>query len=741
MLTEHDVEALMSARHVDPFGVLGMHVQDGALWVNALVPGAQHVEVLDRGKGGVVAALVRIGSSDVFSARMGRRRKPFDYVLRLVGPDASMAQVREDPFRFGLVLEHTDVWLLAEGRHLRPYACLGAHPGVWSGSDGTRFAVWAPNARRVSVVGDFNAWDGRVHPMRLRRECGVWEIFVPGVGRGALYKFEILTHGDERLLKSDPYAFRAELRPATASIVHGLVAVPAVDSGRAHRNAQDRPMCIYEVHLGSWRRIDGWRWLGYRELANTLVPYVRDQGFTHLELLPVSEHPFDGSWGYQPLGLFAPTARHGTPEDFQYLVEAAPAAGLGVIVDWVPAHFPSDAHGLARFDGTCLYEHADVREGLHPDWNTLIYNFGRAEVSNFLCANAMFWLERFGVDGLRVDAVASMLYRDYSRRDGEWIPNRHGGRENLEAVAFLRRLNHVIGVECPGAVTIAEESTAFPGVTRPPSDDLQGGGLGFHYKWNMGWMHDTLAYMSRAPVYRRHHHNDMTFGMIYAFHEHFILALSHDEVVHGKGSLLRRMPGDDWQRFANLRTYFGFMYGHPGKKLVFMGGEFGQEHEWRADGELDWFLLENPLHAGVQRLVRDLNRVCTAHAALYRLDAQDRGFEWIVGDDAGNSVFAFLRLADAEDGVIVLCNMTPVPRDGYRIGVPPARAWEVLINTDDPVYGGSAYPLDAGEIEARAWNGREHSMRINLPPLACVMLKASRESSGPDAALPGGRSI
>ena len=727
MLDDDDIEALMGATHADPFGVLGMRTSGNALWVHALLAGALAVDVVDKRTGRSVASLARLGATDVFGGPIARRRNPFEYLLRVqwrpAEADAPPVQTLvEDPYRFPRVLGELDAWLLAEGSHLRPCECLGAHPRQMLGVPGVSFAVWAPNARRVAVVGSFNQWDSRRHPMRLRRECGVWELFVPGLAEGDFYKFEILTVAGERLLKSDPYAFRSELRPGTASIVQALPPVRPVSAERAEANGFDQPVSIYEVHLGSWRKADGWRWLGYRELAATLVPYVRDMGFTHIELLPVSEHPFDGSWGYQPIGLFAPTSRFGTPDDFQALVDAAHAAGLGVILDWVPAHFPDDAHGLGRFDGTCLFEYADPREGFHRDWNTLIYNFGRTEVRNFLVGNALYWLERFGVDGLRVDAVASMLYRDYSRSDGEWVPNRHGGRENLEAIAMLRRLNHTIGVERPGAVMMAEESTSFPAVSRPPSEDLQGGGLGFHYKWNMGWMHDTLSYMARDPVHRRHHHAEMTFGLVYAFDENFVLPLSHDEVVHGKGSMLAKMPGDAWHKFANLRTYYGFMYCHPGKKLLFMGNEFGQEREWSHDRELDWGVLDNPANAGLQRLVRDLNLTYRAHSALHALDVRHDGFEWIAHDDASQSVLAFLRRGKDGSCVVVVCNFTPQPRHGYRIGVPHAGPWHEVINTDQSIYGGSGMGSQAGHAETVPSHSWPQSLWLDVPPLACLVL-------------------
>ena len=559
--------------------------------------------------------------------------------------------------------------------------------------------------------------------MRLRHGCGVWEIFLPQVVRGDVYKFEILGAHDKVTLKADPYAFQSELRPGTASVVCGLPERRAMQPARAAANALGAPMSMYEVHLASWRKADGWRWLNYRELADTLVPYARDLGFTHLELLPVSEHPFDASWGYQPLGLFSPTARFGSPEDFQYFVDAAHAAGLGVILDWVPAHFPSDAHGLADFDGTHLYEYADPKEGFHQDWNTLIYNFGRSEVRNFLIGNAFYWLERFGIDGLRVDAVASMLYRDYSRGPGQWIPNRHGGRENLEAMEFLRRLNHQIGVERPGTLMIAEESTAFPGVSRPPAPDLASGGLGFHFKWNMGWMHDALDYMQLDPVYRRHHQNLLTFGLMYAFSENFVLPLSHDEVVHGKRSLLGKMAGDPWQQFANLRTLYGLMWAYPGKKLLFMGSEFAQPTEWADADSLPWHLQDQPAHAGVQRLVRDLNHVYCAVPALYEQDTEPGGFSWIAHEDHAQSVLAFARWSLSGQCAVVVCNFTPLPRAAYRLGVPHGGAWRELINTDATVYGGSGIGNHSLHADAQWAHGHGQSLVLHLPPLSCLVLE------------------
>ena len=720
------LQQLMDAVHRDPFAVLGMHEIDGGLVVRALLPGALTVEVLDR-RAQRTGALTRQDDSALFVGVLPRRRKPFAYRLRVQwrAPEGGPGPVAilDDAYRFPPLLGALDAWLLGEGTHHRPYEWLGAHPQAIDEVGGTRFAVWAPAAKRVSVVGGFNHWDGRRHPMRLRHGCGIWEIFVPGVGEGELYKFEVLGADDRLRLKADPFAFRAEMRPQTASVVQRLLPGLASQEARRRANALDAPISIYEVHLGSWRRNERGGWLDYRELAEQLVAYVADMGFTHIELLPVQEHPFDGSWGYQPTGLYAPTSRFGRPEDFRALVAAAHAAGIGVLLDWVSAHFPTDDHGLAEFDGSCLYEHADPREGFHRDWNTLIYNYGRVEVRNYLVANALYWIERYGLDGLRVDAVASMLYRDYSRADGEWVPNRYGGRENLEAIAFLRRMNHIVGTERPEATTFAEESTAFPAVTRPPSADFEHGGLGFHFKWNMGWMNDTLAYMAREPVHRRYHHDQIRFSMMYAFTENFVLPLSHDEVVHGKGSLLNKMPGDDWQKFANLRALYGYMWAHPGKKLLFMGCEFAQWDEWNADRSLDWHLLEHGPHAGMQRLVRDLNRVMRAWPALHRLDVAPEGFAWIEHADAEHSVLAFERHAGADEApVVVVCNFTPVVRHDWRIGVPFAGTWRELINTDAAIYGGSGVVNPPRASEAVAWQGRAQSVTLSLPPLAVVMM-------------------
>lgn len=686
--------------------------------------GAQQVSVVDAESGAVLATLDRLHEAGFFAGYVEGLPDRGAYRLRMQNGTAHWE--REDPYRFPPVLGELDVHLLAEGTHRRLYEKLGAHPMEVQDVDGVAFAVWAPNAQRVSVVGDFNNWDGRRNPMRKRHEAGIWELFIPGSHRGSLYKFEILgADGSLLPLKSDPLGFSHEAPPSTASRVHGLLQHDWNDKDwiGTRAAAQDRsaPISIYEVHLGSWRRGDNNSFFDYDRIGDELVPYVRDLGFTHIELLPVSEHPFSGSWGYQPIGLFAPTSRFGSPDAFARFVERCHQAGIGVLVDWVPAHFPSDPHGLVRFDGTALYEHEDPRLGFHKDWNTLIYNFGRREVSNFLQSNALFWLDRFHIDGLRVDAVASMLYLDYSREPGEWVPNVHGGRENLEAVSFLRDMNtHAYG-DCPGAITVAEESTAWPQVSRPVS----GGGLGFGYKWNMGWMHDTLSYMQRDPVHRTHHHNELTFGLIYAFSENFILPLSHDEVVHGKGSLLGKMPGDRWQKFANLRAYLGFMWTHPGKKLLFMGGEFGQEREWNHDQSLDWHLLADASHRGVQSLVRDLNRVYRDTPALHKLDCEPAGFEWIDGGNSDQSVLSYVRFGGPDvPPVVVVCNFTPVVRHGFRVGVPKAGHWLERINTDAEGYGGSNVGnLGGVDSQATAAHGRTDSIEITLPPLATLVFE------------------
>jgi 1,4-alpha-glucan branching enzyme len=723
-LSAADVDLIRFARHADPFAVLGPHAAAGGRGcLRAFLPGAEQVSAVSAKNGTALAVLDRLHPDGLFETALTRAKLNAGYRLQVQWP-GGVSELIDDPYRFGPMLGEMDVWLMAEGTHLRPDEVLGAAPREIDGVAGTGFAVWAPNALRVSVVGDFNAWDGRRHPMRQRRECGVWEIFLPGVAAGARYKYELLA-ADGRLLpqKADPCARRAELRPATASVVAPLPQRVPPSAVRQRANALDAPISIYEVHLGSWRRKpeEGNRCLNWDELADTLPAYAVDMGFTHLELMPISEHPFDGSWGYQPIGLYAPTARFGEPAGLRRFVERCHALDLGVVADWVPAHFPSDAHGLTQFDGTALYEHGDPHEGFHPDWNTLIYNLGRTEVRNFLVGNALYWLERYGLDGLRVDAVASMLYRDYSRKHGEWVPNQHGGRENLEAIAFLKRMNEVVGAERPEAFTLAEESTAFPGVSRP----TYAGGLGFHFKWNMGWMHDTLQYMARDPVHRRWHHDELTFGLVYAFDENFVLPLSHDEVVHGKGSLLNKMPGDRWQRFANLRAYYGFMFGHPGKKLLFMGCEFAQPREWHHDRSLDWHLLEDPLHAGVQRLLRDLNHLYRDVPALHQRDADGGGFEWIDHRDAEHSVLAFVRRGRVDGSfVVVVCNFTPTVHPGWRVGVPQPGWYRERLNTDSTHYGGSNVGACGAVLaEAVPWQGRPWSIVLTLPPLGTVFFE------------------
>ncbi len=725
MLRAEDVASIARGEHGDPFSVLGMHDADDVISVRVFLPQAARVEVLDIG-GAVVAELDLIEPGGFFAAKVAGRRERFAYRLRLtVGDDAWEI---DDPYRFGPVLGELDDYLLAEGRHVRLYEKLGAHQATLDDVWGTTFAVWAPNAKRVSVVGDFNDWDGRRHPMRFRHGTGMWELFLPSVSPGSTYKYELLDRDGTLLpLKADPVGFAAERPPATASIVAAAPEYSWTDAewiaARDAAGRRDAPIAIYEVHLGSWKRAEGNRYLTYRELAADLVPYVAALGFTHIELMPVAEYPFDGSWGYQPIGLFAPTSRFGSPADFAAFVDRVHDAGLGLLLDWVPGHFPSDAHGLALFDGTHLYEHADRRQGFQPDWNTLIYNFGRTEVVNFLIANALFWLDRYHVDGLRVDAVASMLYLDYSRNPGEWIPNRFGGRENLAATAFLRRTNEAVYGET-SAVTVAEESTAWPKVSAPTYD----GGLGFGYKWNMGWMHDTLAYMREDPLHRGFHQDRLTFGFTYAFNENFVLPLSHDEVVHGKGSLLGKMPGDDWQRFANLRAYYGFMYAHPGKKLLFMGGEFAQEREWNHDRSLDWYLLDDARHQGIHNLVGDLNRAYRSLPPLHELDSEPGGFEWILSD-RGACVVAFLRRArTAGDFVIAISNFTPVVRHNYRVGVPAGGEYVEVLNTDDPRYGGSGVRNGRVTAEEFSLNDKPYSLNMTLPPLATVIVKRDLES-------------
>jgi 1,4-alpha-glucan branching enzyme len=706
-------EAIVGGRHADPFNYLGWHIEGGAPVVRVFLPEASQVKVLD-GEGHV-SELTRIHDAGLFAGPVAARDP--HYRLRARFGDTEIEF--EDAYRFPPILSDLDLHLLGEGTHLELYNRLGAHPMQLEGIDGVAFVVFAPNARRVSVVGDFNFWDGRRHAMRVRGN-GYWEIFVPCARAGSKYKYEIVgPNGDLLPLKADPVAFASEVRPSTASVVVDPARLPRPSRLEHNANSLNAPISIYEVHLGSWRRdpSERHRWLTYRELAEQLPEYAADMGFTHIELMPVSEHPFDGSWGYQPTGMFAPTSRFGSPADFAHFIDACHRKGLGVLLDWVPGHFPDDPHGLAQFDGTALYEHSDPRQGRHLDWDTLIYNYGRVEVANFLIANALFWLDRYGIDGLRVDAVASMLYLDYSRPEGGWIPNRHGGRENIDAMDFLRRANTQVFGRYPHATTVAEESTAFPMVSRP----VDWGGLGFGYKWNMGWMHDTLDYISKDPIHRRHHHGNILFGLHYAFFENFILPLSHDEVVHGKRSILGRMPGDDWQRFANLRAYYGFMFGHPGKKLMFMGCEFAQDTEWTHDHSLPWHLLEHPSHLGVQLLVRDLNNLYCSLPALHQLDCDHAGFEWLVTDDANQSVFAWLRKGSEPNArCVVAINFTPEMRRDYRIRVPFAGRWREVLNTDAACYGGGNIGNE-GSVSAVV-TPESPELHLVLPPLAAVYL-------------------
>jgi 1,4-alpha-glucan branching enzyme len=721
-------DALLGARHADPFSVLGPHVEDGRLVVRTIQPAAESIVVVRPGHPDV--AMEQRHPAGIFEAVLDDVREIVDYRLRVRFRGGHDVDV-DDPYRYGRVLTDYDLYLFGQGSHTRIYDKLGAHPLTVGETAGVHFALWAPNAARASVVGDFNGWDGRVHPMRALGSSGIWEIFLPVAREGHHYKFELRSPTGEVLLKADPYGFGFEVPPLSASVVTRLDYEWQDHEWMQARPSQDhwyqRPMAVYEVHLGSWARIaDGGttRYLTYGELADRLIPYVKEMGYTHIELLPVMEHPYSGSWGYQVTGFFAPTSRFGAPGEFKRFVDACHGAGVGVILDWVPGHFPRDAHGLARFDGTALYEHADPRQGEHREWGTLVFNYGRNEVRNFLLANALFWLQEYHVDGLRVDAVASMLYLDYSRRADEWVPNRHGGRENLEAIEFLRQMNTLTHQEAPGSMTIAEESTAWPSVSRP----TYLGGLGFTYKWNMGWMNDILEYVKKDPIYRRYDHWHLTFSLIYAFSENFILPFSHDEVVHGKGSMFGKIPGDDWQKAATLRALYAFMYAHPGKKLMFMGGEFGQGREWNYDHSLDWHLLDAPLHAGLRSFVRDLNRVYTSEAALHEVDFDGSGFSWIDCNDSENSVVSLIRRGKkASDHVVALFNFTPVPREGYCIGVPSAGTYRELVNSDGELYGGGNVG-NGGSIRTlpTASHGFPQSLCLTLPPLGALLLKPDR---------------
>ena len=723
MLDAEALQAIVDGRYLDIFGVLGLHSNPAGegLVIRAFLPGAQKVEVLGR-DGKKIAELGNLHSAGLFEKVLAGRKNRFEYLFRIDG-----CRVVEDVYRFPSQLRSDDLYLFAEGSSEHAYRWMGAHAVTIDAVDGVCFVVWAPSARRVSVVGEFNDWDGRRHVMRNHPGSGVWDIFIPAVREYALYKFEIVgADGTLLPLKADPYARSMQHAPDTASRV---VVDDSYDwqdgewmASRGNTDNRERPISIYEVHAGSWRRKADQhnRYLSYLELADELIPYVLDMGYTHIQLMPISEYPFDGSWGYQPVGLFAPTIRFGTPHEFRHFVDRCHQQGLGVLLDWVPGHFPTDVHGLGRFDGSCLYEHEDPRRGFHPDWNTLIYNYGRNEVRSFLLSNANYWLQEFHLDGLRVDAVASMLYLDYSRNHGEWMPNVHGGRENLEVISLLQMVNTRVHARHPGVLMIAEESTAWPGVSEP----VDNGGLGFGFKWNMGWMNDSLQFMKRDPVYRQYHGNEMTFSIVYAWSEKYILPLSHDEVVHGKRSLIEKMPGDEWQQFANLRAYLGFMWAHPGKKLLFMGAEFAQRREWNHDVSLDWHLLEFAPHAGIRQLVRDLNRLYRQTPALYQLDASPQGFEWLQ-QDARQSIFAWLRRGhDAERFIIVISNLTPQTHHDYLIGVPRAGHYRECLNTDAGDYGGSGHGnLGSVVAEVRTHDGRPASLSITLPPLATVIFE------------------
>src|SRR2546421_3555820 len=736
------LDAILAARHSDPFALLGPHPVHGRWTVRFFRPWVAEASISLKPPAVEGATLLPANVSDAVKLRpegffeapwpasQSVPPAPASYKIQGRTPFGESFEIF-DPYAFPVVLSEFDLYLMGEGRHYDTYEKLGAHVITLESVRGVHFAVWAPSARRVSVVGDFNRWDGRVHPMRARGSSGLWEIFIPEFNEGAIYKYEIVgPSGNILPLKADPYAFCSELRPNTGSVVARLDQHKWTDDDwiahRAQKNWFESPISIYEVHLGSWRRVpeDHNRWLTYGELGDQLIPYAKDLGYTHIELLPIMEHPFDGSWGYQTLGYFAATSRYGTPAEFMEFVDRCHQAGLGVILDWTPAHFPRDTHGLAQFDGTHLYEHSDPRQGAHPDWGTLVYNYGRNEVQNYLISNALFWLDKYHIDGLRVDAVASMLYLDYSRKPGEWVPNQFGGRENLHAVDFFQRMNEVAHGRFPGILTIAEESTAWPSVSRP----VYLGGLGFSLKWNMGWMNDTLKYFSSNPIYRKYEHNKITFSLIYAFTENFMLPFSHDEVVHGKNSLLHKMPGDMWQQFANLRLLFAYQHVHPGKKLQFMGQEFGQRDEWSEAKSLDWHLLQYDLHGGVKRLVGDLNRLHAQEPALHEIDFEWTRFEWIDCNDGDDSVISFIRRArNHEDFLVVILNATPVVRGNYRVGVPVGGFYKEILNTDSTNYGGSGVGnlggLNSEHVTAQ---DRPHSLLLTLPPLSALIFKPQR---------------
>jgi len=719
----NEIAQILSASHADPFGFLGLHENPAGEGMVLRVFRPETQGVLMTSDQGDEVELTKIDPAGFYEAVLSDKEERFAYRLTFQFSESAYGPI-EDPYSFGAIMGEQDLHYFGEGTHRHLWKTMGAHVREFGGVAGVTFAVWAPNAHRVSVVGDFNVWDGRVHPMRNNN--GVWEIFLPGVGANEHYKFEIIGSEGNLFNKSDPFAFFSQHGTQTASITFDLEQYEWDDSEwmekRAEADPYHGPLSVYEVHLGSWKRRfeEENRFLTYKELADELVDYVSDMGYTHIELMPVAEFPFDGSWGYQICGYFAPTSRFGNPDEFREFVDRCHQRGIGVLVDWVPAHFPKDAHGLAKFDGTALYEHADPRQGEHADWGTLIFNFGRNEVRNFLISNAMYWLQEFHIDGLRVDAVASMLYLDYSREDGEWIPNQFGGRENIEAIDFLKQMNQICYEENPGIMTIAEESTAFPGVSRP----VDTGGLGFGFKWNMGWMNDSLTYMSHEPIHRKYHHGMATFSMIYAYHENYMLVLSHDEVVHGKGSMVQKMPGDRWQQMANLRMFYAWMFAHPGKKLLFQGLDIGQSEEWNHSQSVPWHLLDYGEHEGIQKVVRDLNHLYAAEPALHELDHEPGGFEWIDHNDAKHSIFSFIRRSRHGETIVAVVNATPVSREGYRLGVPEPGFYEEILNSDSELYGGSNMGSSGGiPTSDQEAHGRGHSIGINLPPLATVLFK------------------
>ena len=719
-ISDQEIGSFLAGEHAYPHALLGPHPRDGGVIIRAYHPEVAQVDLILAGE---VLPMEKVHPGGLFAALV-EEEVPSPYRLRFHFVDGTSWE-RDDPYRFPPTLGEVDLHLFGEGNHFELYRRLGAHPMELEGVRGVAFAVWAPNARRVSVVGDFNRWDGRIYPLRALGESGVWEIFIPEISPGAIYKYEIKTHKGLLRIKTDPFAFCHEVRPRTGSIIWDLGRYRWGDEewirGRGERDIYREPLNIYEVHLGSWKRVpeEGGRWLTYQEIAPPLVEHLRRYGFTHVELLPIMEHPLDESWGYETTGYYAPTSRYGTPEDFKYFVDHCHRNGIGVILDWPPAHFPKDDYSLRLFDGTPLYEPDDPLLAEHPDWGTLIFNYGRPEVRNFLLSSALFWLEEYHIDGLRVDAVASMLYLDYSRGPGQWRPNKYGGNENLEAIEFLKQLNEVIYARFPGCFTIAEESTAWPGVSRP----VYLGGLGFGFKWDLGWMHDTLGYFSKDPVHRRWHQNDLTFSMLYARSENFILPLSHDEVVHGKGSLYSKMPGDRWQRMANLRTLLAYMYTHPGKKLLFMGSEIAQEREWNSKESLDWHLLKEPDRQAFSRFLEDLGRLYLREPSLWQGDHDPHGFEWVDCHDSDNSAFSYIRRA-GKDFLICVLNLTPVPRFNYRIGAPERGIYREILNSDSHHYGGS----DLGNLgyvaaDPLPWHGFPYSLNLTLPPLSCLILK------------------